>query len=79
LLALRHRLIVPRLKGARFGAAEATDDGLLTAHWHLGDGSALHLTANLSDQEITRPAIDAGAPIWGDAGERLPPWSVIWR
>jgi maltooligosyltrehalose trehalohydrolase len=79
LLALRHKLIVPRLRGARFGEAEATDDGGLSAHWHLGDGSALHLTANLSDHEITHPAIDAGAPIWGEAGERLSPWSVIWR
>ena len=28
------------------------DNGLLTAHWRMGDGTELRLTANLSDHEI---------------------------
>jgi len=79
LLALRRKEIMPRLKGASFGAAEAADNGLLTAHWRMGDGTELHLTANLSDQEITS-SIVVGTAIWGgETGDRLSPWSVIWR
>ena len=50
LLAIRRREIVPRLAGAAFGDAHAADDGLLTAHWRMGDGATLQLVANLSDQ-----------------------------
>lgn len=79
LLALRRNKIMPRLKGASFGAAEAADNGLLTAHWRMGDGTELRLTANLSDHEITS-SVGAGTTIWGEeTGGRLPPWSVIWR
>jgi maltooligosyltrehalose trehalohydrolase len=80
LLALRRKEITPRLKGARFGDATAADNGLLTAHWRMGDGTTLRLTANLSDKDITQSDNNAGAPIWGGAaGDRLPPWSVNWR
>jgi maltooligosyltrehalose trehalohydrolase len=81
LLAIRRHEIVPRLAHAHFGEAYATDNGLLTAHWHMGDGAMLRLTANLSSQEIANRSIPAtGTPIWGgDAGDRLPPWSVFWR
>ena len=41
LLAIRQREIVPRLAGAAFGEAKATDGGLLTAHWRMGDGATL--------------------------------------
>jgi maltooligosyltrehalose trehalohydrolase len=79
LLALRRKDIMPRLKGARFGDAEAADDGLLTAHWRMGDDTSLRLTANLSDHEISTE-MGTGRPIWsGAAGDRLPPWSVDWR
>jgi maltooligosyltrehalose trehalohydrolase len=79
LLARRRKEIMPRLKGASFGEAEAADNGLLTAHWRLGDGTALRLIANLSDHEITFN-VSAGTPIWGgETGDRLPPWSVVWR
>ena len=80
LLAVRRKEIAPRLKGASFGNAEATDNGLLTAHWRLGDGATLRLAANLSDSEITHSRSHAGTPIWGGtSGERLPPWSVVWH
>ncbi|PMX14029.1 DUF3459 domain-containing protein, partial [Pseudomonas sp. FW215-E1] len=67
LLTLRRKQIMPRLKGARFGSAEAEDNGLLTAHWRMGDGATLRLTANLSDKDITHSSYNSGAPIWGGA------------
>jgi maltooligosyltrehalose trehalohydrolase len=80
LLAARRTHIVPRLAGARFGAAQAADNGLLTADWRMGDGAALRLLANLSAGEIVHPRETQGIPIWGgEANDRLPPWSVFWR
>jgi malto-oligosyltrehalose trehalohydrolase len=81
LLAIRRREIVPRLSGASFGPAQAGQDGLLTAHWRMGDGKTLSLTANLSDRDNLHPA---GAPegtlIWGRAlMESIPAWSVRWH
>jgi maltooligosyltrehalose trehalohydrolase len=81
LLAIRRREIVPRLAGASFGDAHAADNGLLTAHWRMGDGATLQLAANLSNGEIARAATAAsGTSIWGgEAGDMMPPWSVFWR
>jgi maltooligosyltrehalose trehalohydrolase len=80
LLATRAREIAPRLKGASFGEARATENGLLTAHWRMGDGATLRLIANLSANEIADAPTQAGTTIWGgDSGKRLPPWSVSWR
>jgi maltooligosyltrehalose trehalohydrolase len=81
LLAIRRREIVPRLMGAAFGDAHAADNGLLTANWRLGDGASLQLEANLSDREIPRQRSETnGAAIWGgEAGEKMPSWSVYWR
>jgi maltooligosyltrehalose trehalohydrolase len=81
LLAIRRREIIPRLAGAAFGAAQATDDGLLTASWRMADGTTLSLLANLSDREITRPDDAAtGTLIWGsELNGSIPPWSVFSR
>ncbi len=81
LLAIRKREIVPRLANAAFGDAKAHEGGLMTASWRMGDGATLDLTANLSSSDITRQASQTpGTPIWGgEAGDRLPPWSVLWR
>jgi maltooligosyltrehalose trehalohydrolase len=81
LLAIRAHEIVPRLAGARFGEANAADNGLLTADWRMGDGDMLRLTANLSPNEIANASAQPkGTPIWGgEPGDRLPPWSVFWR
>jgi len=81
LLAIRRREIVPRLAGASFGDAHAADNGLLTAHWRMGDGATLQLAANLSNSEIARKASAAsGTSIWGgEPGDLMPPWSVFWR
>ncbi len=71
LLRIRRREIVPRLAGARFGAAHASDHGLLTAHWPMGDGATLSLIANLSDRDATRaPGRNQGNP---DLGYRVEP------
>jgi maltooligosyltrehalose trehalohydrolase len=81
LLAIRRREIIPRLAGAAFGTAHATDDGLLTAQWRMADGTTLSLFANLSDRAIARPAGESqGTLIWGtELKERIPPWSVFSR
>jgi maltooligosyltrehalose trehalohydrolase len=79
LLTLRARRLMPHMAAARFGDAQAASNGLLTAHWQVGDGR-LALTANLSDRAIAvRPVEAAGTPIWGEPGDTLKPWSVLWR
>ena len=81
LLAIRRREIVPRLAGAAFGNAQATGNGLLTAHWRMGDGATLQLWANLSEGVMTRaPGKTTGTLIWGnDTGETIPSLSVLWH
>jgi maltooligosyltrehalose trehalohydrolase len=81
LLAIRRREIIPRLAGAPFGDAHVADNGLLTAHWRVGDGATLQLVANPSNSEVTSQRSAAtGTPIWGgEAGDLVPPWSVFWR
>ena len=39
----------------------AADNGLLTAHWRMGDGATLRLTANLSDKDIAHVASERAA------------------
>ena len=80
LLGIRAREIAPRLAGATFGKAEAAENGLLTASWRMGDGTTLHLIANLSVADLNQTAKALGRPIWGgDPAATLPPWSVFWR
>ncbi|MBR1201611.1 MULTISPECIES: malto-oligosyltrehalose trehalohydrolase [unclassified Bradyrhizobium] len=79
LLAVRRREITPRLIGVRFGGDRVTGD-LLTAHWRMGDGRTLWLTANLSDRDITGAAEPKGTAIWGGAlSSDLPGWAVRWH
>jgi maltooligosyltrehalose trehalohydrolase len=80
LLDVRREQIMPRLAGAAFGDARTSDDGILTANWRMGDGTRLHLIANLSDRAIAHPDDLTGTPIWGgESGSSLLPWSVVWR
>ena len=81
LLAVRHREISPRLAGAAFGEAHAAGDGLLMAHWRMGDGARLRLLANLSDRGVANASVDFKSTlIWGSVpGATVPPWSVCWR
>ncbi|HEV7876651.1 malto-oligosyltrehalose trehalohydrolase [Bradyrhizobium sp.] len=81
LLAIRRRQIVSRLTGAGFGGASVEDNGLLSAHWRMGDGASLHLSANLSDQVVVHKTSQSrGTRIWGgDAEDTIAPWSVFWH
>ena len=81
LLTLRRRHVAPRLADLRRNQAQAEwRGGVLSAHWHLGDGSRLALVANLTAHPRRRPTDAAhGEPIWGGAPPPdLPPWSVFW-
>ena len=86
-LGVRRREIVPRLTGVPGGAAEHRIDGrgVLHAAWRLGDGSRLHLDANLSADIVEVEQGEAGRVIFAtqpdEAAEEkvLLPWSVTWR
>jgi len=88
LLALRRRWIVPRLPGTPGGSAtwrKQPPHGL-EVDWRLGDGSRLHLQANLGPA-----AVDGMKPVPGTtlhlcrigaeqlAAGCLPPWSAAWK
>jgi maltooligosyltrehalose trehalohydrolase len=47
----------------------------------MGDGTSLHLLANLSDQDIAHKTGEvSGTRIWGgDAENSIAPWSVFWH
>jgi maltooligosyltrehalose trehalohydrolase len=81
LLSIRHREIIPRLAGARFGDATAQGNGLLSAQWRMGDGSTLRLLANLSGRDIPgTKSRGVGTKIWGsDLSDVIPPWVVHWH
>jgi malto-oligosyltrehalose trehalohydrolase len=82
LLRVRREQIVPRLANLVHTDAQAQFSGdLLQACWRLGDGSMLHLVANLSARECARPrGADLGTPIWGERpAASLSPWSVYFR
>jgi maltooligosyltrehalose trehalohydrolase len=79
LLSVRRGEIVPRLAGAQFGDASVAD-GLLSAHWRMGDGALLHLLANLSSQVINLQTKMTGTKIWGgDLSDVISPWAVHWH
>jgi malto-oligosyltrehalose trehalohydrolase len=80
LLSIRRREIVPRLAGARFGDASVEGNGLLSAHWRMGDGMLLHLLANLSDLVVNFHTAMTGTKIWGgDLSDVISPWAVHWH
>jgi malto-oligosyltrehalose trehalohydrolase len=90
LLALRHREIVPRLRGlvgGRGASYETVGDRGLVARWRLGDDSLLSLIANLGEPAIDGlPPSPEGRPVYatdhvsldGLAEGKLPGWSVAW-
>ncbi|OGA34985.1 MAG: hypothetical protein A3F75_13005 [Betaproteobacteria bacterium RIFCSPLOWO2_12_FULL_64_23] len=86
LLALRHRLIVPRLAGIRSGGDFRVEaGGLLRVQWTLGEGSRLHLVANVAataSGPVTMPPgqiVYANPKVEGGAQPRkLPPWFVAY-
>lgn len=89
LLNLRSRALAPRLAGTAGGRASVERCGRhgLRARWVLGDGSRLHLLANLGADPL-EPLPD-GVPARQNllhrepddldpAGGAMPPWSVAW-
>ncbi|UWU31840.1 malto-oligosyltrehalose trehalohydrolase (plasmid) [Rhizobium sp. WSM1274] len=83
LLDLRHRRIVPLLKGAGAGNAVYRSAGsALAVDWSLAQNRRLHLHANLGAEAA--PLVserDDGETIFrlgGSDGGNLAPWTVIW-
>lgn len=83
LLDLRHRRIVPLLKGAGGGNAVYRSAGsALAVDWSLAQNRRLHLHANLgaeaaplvSEQDVGETIFRLG----GSDGGNLAPWTVIW-
>ncbi|MGF7175003.1 malto-oligosyltrehalose trehalohydrolase [Azospirillum doebereinerae] len=83
-LAVRRDVLVPRLGNAPGGAAtHAVVGGTgMRVCWRLGDGSRLHLIANLADTPAAGFEEPKGRVLWtegaGVAGDALAPWSVVW-
>jgi 1,4-alpha-glucan branching enzyme len=82
LLRLRRAHVVPRLSGMpASGAFAARARAGLAVRWTLGDGSRLHLAANLSAEPAEHLARPPGELIYARGGLRdgaAPPWSLIW-
>lgn len=81
LLRVRHDELMPHLGNTAFASAELRqNDRLLLAYWRLGNGSLLHLRANISDHNVTNDASPMrGRMIWGEEPPaRLLAWSVFW-
>lgn len=88
LLSIRQLHVVPRLTGIRGGHAAATllGERAFAAQWLLGDGSRLHVLANLGRvavPDIAHPGGDLLFASEADLESRLemgmlPPWSVVW-
>jgi maltooligosyltrehalose trehalohydrolase len=82
LAGLRASTIVPRLaKGEAHGTYASSAPGYVSVDWTLGDGSRLHLRANLADGacECAAPIarllhVEGSAPSAG----RIAPWSAAW-
>lgn len=86
LLKLRAHEIAPRLAGARSLAHAVSDAGEVCASWRMGDGTRLHLYANLQSRPIPSARRSPGRIVFttdaqfGAAltGSDLAPWSVTW-
>jgi maltooligosyltrehalose trehalohydrolase len=87
LLSRRQRDIVPLIPGAKPGRCiGAEEHGTLAVDWEMGDGSVLHLIANLSPQPAPFVGKPAGRVIFAThpnirsavAKKVLEPWSVTW-
>jgi 1,4-alpha-glucan branching enzyme/maltooligosyltrehalose trehalohydrolase len=83
LLDIRHRDIVPLLKGIGGKTGRFRSEGsAIAVDWTLAGGAQLHLLANLSQEPASVGAQAAGAEnifsLGGVSGDSLAPWSVIW-
>jgi len=85
LLALRHRHLVPHLRGVTGQNARATviAESVVAARWLLNDGSALLLLANLGAEPVSGLNGPGAGLLWStpDASAdnaTLAPWAVAW-
>jgi maltooligosyltrehalose trehalohydrolase len=80
LLAIRHREIVPRLRGAHSGHYKILSKGAVSVCWQMGDGAKLSLMANLADKPVECSIAPADHRLWraGVGDDRLAPWDVLW-
>nr|WP_245430835.1 malto-oligosyltrehalose trehalohydrolase [Rhodoplanes roseus] len=80
LLAIRHREIVPRLRGTGAGRYAVLRQGAVQVEWSLG-GSTLRLVANLSADPLDGVAVPPGDQLWAEGTVQvhgLGPWTVVW-
>jgi malto-oligosyltrehalose trehalohydrolase len=84
LLSARRQHIVPRLRNIAgdAGRYRIVGPNAFVVSWTMGDGSQLHLAANLrADRTGGFPAV-TGDPIWTEGqatDDQLAPWTVLWR
>ncbi|WP_202615463.1 malto-oligosyltrehalose trehalohydrolase [Rhizobium deserti] len=83
LLDIRHRDIVPLLKGVGGKSGRFRSQGnAIAVDWLLAGGAQLHLLANLSQEPASVGAQAPGTEnifsLGGVSGDILAPWSVIW-
>lgn len=74
LLALRRRVLAPRLDGARALGAGVLGPAAVCAAWRLGDGARLTLFVNLGSAPVERVALPLSLPNILPQGEPLYAW-----
>jgi maltooligosyltrehalose trehalohydrolase len=81
ILAVRHREIVPRLRGGVGpGLYAAIGPGAVRVDWRLADAT-LRLLANLSPDPLDGVEAQAGRQLWCEGHVQmlgLAPWTVVW-
>ncbi|MGK2910859.1 MAG: malto-oligosyltrehalose trehalohydrolase [Sphingobium sp.] len=77
LLALRHRNIVPRLRGVSALGAEAVGDAAVLARWKMGDGATLILAINLGNMAVDFGAV-SGTVLYSEGKPGAPSSATAW-
>ncbi len=77
LLALRHRVIVPRLRGAMAMGAEAIGARAVVARWRMGDGAVLTIALNLGDEAVAFPGVE-GDVVFAEGATNAGPCVRVW-
>ncbi len=77
LLALRHRVIVPRLRGAMAMGAEVIGERAVVARWRMGDRAVLTIALNLGDEAVLLPAVE-GDMVFADGATDAGPCVRVW-
>ncbi len=77
LLALRHRVIVPRLRGAVAMGAEVIGERAVVARWRMGDGAVLTIAVNLGDEAVVFPGVE-GDVVFAEGATNAGPCVRVW-